>query len=132
MAENQRLAIIIESEGYEKSHIASMIASVAAVSGIKVSVFITMNAVDNYLKENVEKKNFTGGRVYNKIKEKKAQMFYELFEQAKMLGELKIYVCSFVMDILEIKKDDLIDIIDDDLGLSAFLSIMDGAETITF
>lgn len=132
MAENQRLAIIIESEGYEKSHIASMIASVAAVSGIKVSVFITMNAVDNYLKENVEKKNFTGGRVYSKIKEKKAQMFYELFEQAKMLGDLKIYVCSFVMDILEIKKDDLIDIIDDDLGLSAFLSIMDGAETITF
>ncbi|HEC25649.1 MAG TPA: hypothetical protein ENI54_06555 [bacterium] len=132
MTENQRLAIIIESEGYEKSHIASMIASVAAVSGIKVSVFITMNAVDNYLKENVEKKNFTGGRVYRKIKEKKAQMFYELFEQAKMLGELKIYVCSFVMDILEIKKDDLIDIIDDNLGLTAFLNIMDGAETITF
>ena len=132
MADNQKLAIIIASEEYEKSHVASMIASVAAVSGVNVSVFVTMNAVYNYLKENVEKKNFTGGKIYRQIKEKKAAMFYELFDQAKMLGGLKIYVCSMVMDILGIEKDDLIDIVDDNLGLAAFLGIMEGAETITF
>ena len=91
-----------------------------------------MNAVYNYLKETVEKKNFTGGKLYEQIKEKKASMFYELFDQAKMLGGLKIYVCSMVMDILKIEKEDLIDIVDDHLGLAAFLGIMEGAETITF
>ena len=59
-------------------------------------------------------------------------MFYELFDQAKMLGGLKIYVCSMVMDILKIEKEDLLDIVDDHLGLAAFLGIMEGAETITF
>jgi len=49
-----------------------------------------------------------------------------------MLGGIKVYVCSMVMDILEIGKDDLIDIVDDNLGLAAFLGIMEGAETITF
>lgn len=132
MAETQKLAIIIASEEYEKSHVASMIASVAAVSGIEVSIFITMNAVFNYLKETVEKKDFTGGKLFDKIKEKKAGMFYELFDQAKMLGELKIYVCSMVMDIMGFEKDDLLDIVDDHLGLAAFLGIMEGAETITF
>ncbi len=132
MAETQKLAIIIASEEYEKSHVASMIASVAAVSGVEVSMFITMNAVFNYLRKNVEKKNFTGGKLYDKIKEKKAAMFYEMLEQAKMLGGIKVYVCSMVMDILEIGKDDLIDIVDDNLGLAAFLGIMEGAETITF
>lgn len=132
MAETQKLAIIIASEEYEKSHVASMIASVAAVSGVEVSIFITMNAVFNFLKENVEKKNFTGGKIYDKIKEKKAGMFYEMLDQAKMLGGIKIYVCSMVMDMLEIGKDDLIDIVDDNLGLAAFLGIMEGAETITF
>lgn len=132
MAENQKLAIIIASEEYEKSHVASMIASVAAVSGVDVSIFVTMNAVYNFLKKNVEAKNFSGGKMYDTIKEKKANMFYELFDQAKMLGGLKIYVCSMVMDILSITKDDLIDIVDDHLGLAAFLGIMEGAETITF
>ena len=129
---SDKLAIIIASEEYEKSHVASMIASVAAVSGVEVSIFVTMNAVYNFLKETVEKKNFTGGKLYEQIKEKKATMFYELFDQAKMLGGLKIYVCSMVMDILKIEKEDLLDIVDDHLGLAAFLGIMEGAETITF
>ena len=128
----EKLAIMIVSEEYEKSHVASMIASVAAVSGIDVSIFVTGNAVFNFLKKNVEKKNFTGGKLYNLIKEKKATLFYELFDQAKMLGGLKIYVCSMVMDICGLEKDDLIDIVDDHLGLAAFLGIMEGAETITF
>ncbi len=129
---SEKLAIIIASEEYEKSHVASMIASVAAVSGMNVSIFVTMNAVYNYLKETVEKKNFTGGKIYEQIKEKKSAMFYELFYSAKMLGDLKIYVCSMVMDILKIEKDDLIDIVDDNVGIAAFLGIMEGAETITF
>ncbi len=128
----EKLAIMIVSEEYEKSHVASMIASVAAVSGIDVSIFVTGNAVFNFLKKNVEKKNFTGGKLYDLIKEKKATLFYELFDQAKMLGGLKIYVCSMVMDICGLEKDDLIDIVDDHLGLAAFLGIMEGAETITF
>lgn len=128
----EKLAIMIVSEEYEKSHVASMIASVAAVSGIEVSIFISMNAVYNYLKENVEKKNFKGGKLYEQIKEKKSAMFYELFDQAKMLGGLKIYVCSMVMDICGLEKEDFIDIVDDHLGLAAFLGIMEGAETITF
>lgn len=128
----EKLAIMIVSEEYEKSHVASMIASVAAVSGIEVSIFVTGNAVYNFLKKNVEKKNFTGGKLYDLIKEKKAALFYELFDQAKMLGGLKIYVCSMVMDICGLEKDDLIDIVDDHLGLAAFLGIMEGAETITF
>ena len=128
----EKLAIMIVSEEYEKSHVASMIASVAAVSGIDVSIFVTGNAVYNFLKKIVEKKNFTGGKLYDLIKEKKAILFYELFDQAKMLGGLKIYVCSMVMDICGLEKDDLIDIVDDHLGLAAFLGIMEGAETITF
>ena len=128
----EKLAIMLVSEEYEKSHVASMIASVAAVSGIDVSIFVTGNAVFNFLKKNVEKKNFTGGKLYDLIKEKKATLFYELFDQAKMLGGLKIYVCSMVMDICGLEKDDLIDIVDDHLGLAAFLGIMEGAETITF
>ena len=128
----EKLAIMIVSEEYEKSHVASMIASVAAVSGVDVSIFVTGNAVFNFLKKNVEKKNFTGGKLYDLIKEKKATLFYELFDQAKMLGGLKIYVCSMVMDICGLEKDDLLDIVDDHLGLAAFLGIMEGAETITF
>ena len=132
MEEFKKLAIILESEEYEKAHIASMIASVAAVSGIEVSIFVTMNAVYNFMKKNVNENKFIGGKIYEKIKEKKETMFYELFDQAKMLGDLKIYVCSMVMDLLALEKDDLIDIVDDHIGLAAFLGIMEGAQAITF
>lgn len=132
MEEFKKLAIILESEEYEKAHVASMIASVAAVSGIEVSIFVTMNAIYNFMKKNVNENKFIGGKIYEKIKEKKANMFYELFDQAKMLGGLKIYACSMVMDILDLEEDDLIDIVDDNIGLAAFLGIMEDAQTITF
>ncbi|RZD18044.1 MAG: sulfide reductase, partial [Candidatus Acididesulfobacter diazotrophicus] len=38
MSEFKKLAIILESGDYEKAHIAAMIASVAAVSEIEVSI----------------------------------------------------------------------------------------------
>jgi peroxiredoxin family protein len=132
MSEFKKLAIILESEDYEKAHVAAMIASVAAVSEIEVSIFITMNAIYNFLKVNVKENKFTGGKIFEKLKEKKAQMFYDMLYQAKMFGGLKIYACSMVMDLLDLKKEDLLDIVDDHLGLAAFLGIMEGAQTITF
>jgi len=92
MAETQKLAIIIASEEYEKSHVASMIASVAAVSGVEVSMFITMNAVFNYLRKNVEKRILLVASSTIRLRKRKPPCFMKCWNRLKCLEESR-FMC---------------------------------------
>lgn len=125
-----KLSIILLSEDLEKVHAASLVASVAAMSGMEVNLFVTMNGLVPFLKENVEKKNFKKGIVGEALMEK-AQPFYELLENGKEMGNLKIYACALAMDVKGWEKKDLIDLFDDVIGVTAFFGVSQGGTIIT-
>lgn len=125
-----KLSIILLSEDLEKVHAASLVASVAAMSGMEVNLFVTMNGLVPFLKENVEKKNFKKGIVGEALMEK-AQPFYELLENGKEMGNLKIYACALAMDVKGWEKKDLIDLFDDVIGVTAFFGVSQGGNIIT-
>jgi peroxiredoxin family protein len=52
----------------------------------------------------------------------KQQHWADLFEQAKLVGEVGIHACSLSMDLLEITKDDLDALVDDVEGVAAFMA----------
>lgn len=125
-----KLSIILLSEELEKVHAASLVGSVAAMSGMEVNLFVTMDALVPFLKESVEKKNFKTGTVGKALVEK-AQPFYELIENGKEMGNMKVYACSLALDVKEWKKEDLIDLFDDVIGVAAFFGVSQGGMIIT-
>ncbi|MEM7401057.1 MAG: DsrE/DsrF/DrsH-like family protein [Pseudomonadota bacterium] len=115
-----RISVMVTSGSREQLQMAAMVASVGAVSGSDVTVFLSMNALKFFIKNSNELAPAEGemGRL---MEEKNAPDFMELFSQAVEYGDAKIFPCSMAIDILEVKQDDLEDFVSEPLGLTAFL-----------
>jgi peroxiredoxin family protein len=112
---------MVTSGNREQLQMAAMVASVGAVSGSDVTVFLSMNALKYFIK-NSDIKAPAEGEMGKLLEQKNAPNFMDLFEQAVEYGDAKIYPCSMAVDILEVKQDELEDFVSEPLGLTSFLS----------
>ena len=122
------LFIMLTSNEHEKVQMAAMTASVAAVSERSVEVFVSMNAI-NVFKPDA---NLSGGEFSSLMREKNVPNPVELFEQGKMLGDLKIYACSMALDVSSAELSEFADIFDDAAGLTKFLSDAEKGQLVVF
>jgi peroxiredoxin family protein len=131
MSDAQKLSVIVVSGSHERLQMAAMVASVAAVSGDQVSVFLSMNALGHFRKGQGAVPTPEGdfGRV---MAQKKVPKFKDLFAQAVELGDAKIYPCSMAMDVLALQPGDLEPYLAEPIGLTAFLIDAAGSQAWTF
>jgi peroxiredoxin family protein len=117
---SNRLSIMVISGSRERLQMAAMVASVGAVGGSDVRVFLSMNALPFFVKG--EGKDAPAeGKLGELLAKKKAPPFAELFSNAVELGDAKIYPCSMAMDILELEQGDLEPYVGEAMGLTKFL-----------
>jgi peroxiredoxin family protein len=129
---SQPLFILLCSGEHEKIQMAAMMASVGAVSDRTVHVFVSMNALFAFDKKIAASARYKGGEFSNLLTNKKAPDAIQLFEQGKMLGDLKMYVCSMALDISGWDEDRLVEgLFDEAMGLTKFLSDAEGGQFIT-
>lgn len=117
------LFLVLVSGEHEKIQMAGMMASVAAVSERPVAVFVSMNAIYAFRKDAEPDQRYRGGAFSELMKEKNAPDAVELFQQGKMLGDMKVHPCSMAMDLTAWPETDLVeDLFDEPIGLTKFLS----------
>lgn len=117
---SNRLSIMVISGSRERLQMAAMVASVGAVGGSDVRVFLSMNALPYFVKGK-GKDAPAEGKVGELLAQKKAPPFAELFANAVELGDAKIYPCSMAMDLLELEQVDLEPHVGEAMGLTKFL-----------
>ncbi|WP_210366930.1 DsrE/DsrF/DrsH-like family protein [Bacillus sp. REN3] len=125
------LAIILLSEDLEKLHAGSLVGSVASMTGMTVNVFVTMNALKSFRKDNFENGDFVTGTIGKQMLAKKIPLFDDLLKEGKENGELNIYGCALAMDIMDWKEEDMIDVFDGVIGVTKFLGMTQGATVVT-
>lgn len=125
------LAIILLSEDLEKLHAGALVGSVAAMSGMNVSFFVTMNALKAFRKDVIESKEFITGTVGNELLNKQVPLFYDLLKEGKENGDLGVYGCAMAMDVMGWEKEDMVDLFDDIIGVTKFLGMAQNAQVIT-
>jgi len=118
--DSNRISLVVLSDKREQLQMAAMIASVGAVSGNEVIVFLSMNAM-RYFVKGADIAAPCEGPVGQLMEKKNVPPFKVLFEQAVSLGEAKIYPCSMAMDLLGIEHGGLEDYIGEPMGLTMFL-----------
>ena len=128
---SEKINVMVTTENMEQMQMAAMIASVGAVSGNDVSVFLSMNALKYFMKGN-DYKAPVEGDMGNTMLEKNVPPFLELFQQAVELGDAKIFPCSMAMDMLEIKSEDLFDYVGEPMGLTKFISDVNEGQVWSF
>ena len=128
---SSKINIMIVSGSRERLQMAAMVASVGAVSGSEVTVFLSMNALPYFIKSHSATAPAEGE--FGKTMEgKNVPPFKELFHKAVELGDAKIYPCSMAMDVLCAKPEDLEPYLGEPLGLTKFLSDTANSQVWTF
>ena len=118
---SEKISVMVTSDKREQLQMAAMVASVGAVSGNDVTVFLSMNSLSFFVK-GADKPATAEGPMGTLIEEKNAPDFKELFQQAVEYGDAKIFPCSMAVDILGLGQNDLEEYISEPLGLTSFLS----------
>lgn len=129
---SQPLYILLCSGEHEKIQMAAMMASVGAVSDRAVHVFVSMNALFAFDGQASADERYKGGAFSDLIREKNVPDAMTLFEQGRMLGDLKMYACSMALDVTGWGEDRLIEgLFDEAMGLTKFLSDAEGGQFVT-
>ena len=128
---SSKISIMVVSGSRERLQMAAMVASVGAVGGSEVMVFLSMNALPYFIKGHAANAPIEGE--FGKAMEgKNVPPFKDLFHKAVELGDAKIYPCSMAMDVLSAKPADLESYLGEPLGLTKFLSDSAGSQVWTF
>jgi peroxiredoxin family protein len=117
---SNRISIMVISGSIERLQMAAMVASVGAVSGNEVTVFLSMNALP-YFRKGDRTAAPAEGEMGKLLVEKKAPPFKQLFENAVELGDAKIFPCSMAMDVFGYGQQDVEPYLGEPLGLTKFL-----------
>ena len=128
---SNKTSILLISGKREQLQMAAMMASVGAVSGNDVTVFISMNALE-YFTKNSDHNAPSEGPMGDLLVEKNAPKFMDLFTSAVELGDAEIYPCSMAIDIMELKEEDLEEFLSKPLGLTKFLDDASEGQVWTF
>jgi peroxiredoxin family protein len=126
-----RISIMVVSGSLERLQMAAMVASVGAVSGNEVTVFLSMNALRHF-KRDPGAPPPAEGPFGELLKEKKAPGFKQLFHNAVELGDARLHPCSMAVDVLGVTSDDLEPWLREPLGLTKFLSDAGGGQVWSF
>ena len=126
-----KISIIVVTGSLERMQMAAMLASVGAVSGNDVSVFLSMNSLQYFLKAD-DRPAPPEGSFGTLMKGKNVPPFRTLFEQAVELGGAKIFPCSMAMDVMSIESDALQPWLGEPLGLTKFLADAQDGQVYTF
>jgi len=126
-----KICVVVVSGSHERLQMAAMVASVGAVSGQDVMVFLSMNALAYFVKGNADKAP-DEGPMGELMSGKKVPEFRTLFEQAVELGDAKIYPCSMAMDVLGVDQEDMESYLEKATGLTKFLHDAQDGQVWTF
>ena len=126
-----KISIMVVSGSLERLQMAAMVASVGAVSGDQVTVFLSMNALQYFIKGHSATAPAEGG-FGQTMQGKNVPPFRELFQKATEFGDAKIFPCSMAMDVLSAKTEDLEPYLGEPIGLTKFLTNAEGGQILTF
>jgi peroxiredoxin family protein len=127
-----KVCVVVVSDSRERLHMAAMVASVAAVSGQEVLVFLSMNALPHFVKGSPASGAPPEGKMGELLATKNVPEFKLLFEQAVEYGDARIYPCSMAMDVFGFEPAGMESYLQEATGLTKFLHDVQDAQVWTF
>ncbi|MCE4599990.1 MAG: DsrE/DsrF/DrsH-like family protein [Desulfurococcales archaeon] len=120
------LAIVMFSGEAEKFIPLAVLTQTAANLGVPVKIFVTGYAT-LYFTKNKPEPRFTkefedmASKLLEGMKKLNMPSWYDIVKEAKETGDVKIYVCSLMAEVIGLKKEDLDPIVDDMVGAAFFM-----------
>lgn len=129
-----RLCIFLHSGSYDRVYQALSITNVALATGGEVHIFFSYGALKRLVKGKTDDVAIEGEPAYfrdeieKNLKRGTLDSISEMLSTAKRFGKLKIYACTGSMAVLNIARNELIDLVDSSMGLVSFMELVKGAD----
>ncbi len=129
----EKVTMIVNSGDYDRVSYALSIAKIAGALGMEVHMLFTYGGLTRLLKSNIDDlggiaDSFILERLRVGLAKGTIAKLTDNISEAKRLG-LKIYACINAMHTLDIVQEQLIDEVDQVMGLSKFINLSRGAMT---
>jgi len=136
---SDRLAIVVFSGTVDRLLPAAIIASGGVALGMDVELFLTFWGLNAFRKDSVNS-NTRFSKDYEDMaplmmevmKNKNVPSWFEMLKKAKEIGNVKVHACAMTYDLLDMKKEDLADVVDDVIGVGEFISMAKDAKITLF
>ena len=138
MSKKMKHAYVVHSGTLDKLYPVFMLASTGGAMDAEVHLFFTFWGLDAVKKGGLDKAKLPGimsvgtGMMKGKIKKVGVPSLPELMKMCRDTGNVKIYACSTTMAMMDVKKEELIDEVDDIVGAATFLDIAMDADVQMF
>lgn len=138
MSEISKHAYVVHSGSLDKLYPVFMLASTGGAMGAEVHLFFTFWGLNTVKKGGLQQAKLPGimsigtGMMKGKIKNIGVPTLPELLKMCRDTDSVKIYACSTTMEIMGVKKEELIPEVDEIVGAATFLDIAMDAEVQMF
>ena len=129
MSEKMKHAYVVHSGTLDKLYPVFMLASTGGAMDAEVHLFFTFWGLDAVKKGGLDKAKLPGimsvgtGMMKGKIKKVGVPSLPELLKMCRDTENVKIYACSTTMAMMDVKKEELIDEVDEIVGAATFLDL---------
>ncbi|MCG3252646.1 MAG: DsrE/DsrF/DrsH-like family protein [Candidatus Heimdallarchaeota archaeon] len=129
MAETKKMAIVVHSGTLDLAYPPLMLAAAAGASDIEVDIFFTFWGLNLLKKKGLKRAKLGGawrlgtGMMKMMIKRTGMATLPDLLEAVMETGKVRLWACTATMDIMMVKKEQLIDGLEGYMGAAGFLDI---------
>ena len=138
MAETKRMAIVVHSGTLDLAYPPLMLAAAAGASDMEVDMFFTFWGLNLLKKKGLKRAKLSGawrlgtGMMKLMIKRTGMASLPEMLEAVIETGKVRLYACTATMDIMMVKKEQLIPEVTGFMGAAGFLDIAADADIQLF
>jgi len=124
------LCIFLHSGSYDRVYHAMSITNVVLATGGKVRIFFSYGALKRLVKGFTDKVVIEGepapfkDEIQKNLDRGTFDSISEMLVTAKRFGDIKLYACTASMAVLNIARDELLDVVDSSMGLVAFMEMV--------
>ena len=134
----KKISFIVKDKSFEKFMMMTILGTTGNAMDIEMHFFFTfwgLYLLKKKFKPKVAGMPFPmkgmGAKIFTKrLKKTGIENPWELIKEAVAEGKMKLYPCTTTMDLMGIKREDMVDFVEEPIGAAGFLEICNDADGI--
>ena len=135
----EKMNFIVKDKSFEKFMMMTILGTTGGAMDVEMNFFFTfwgLNLLKKKFKPKVAgmptpMKGMAAGMFRKRLKNFGMENPWDLIKEAVDDGKMKLYPCQMTMDLMNIKREEMWDFVEDPIGAAGFIEMSDGGQVVS-
>jgi len=135
----EKMNFIVKDKSFEKFMMMTILGTTGSAMDVEMNFFFTfwgLNLLKRKFKPKVAgmprpMKGMAAGMFRKRLKKFGMEDPWGLIKEAVEDGRMKLYPCQMTMDLMNIKREEMWDFVEDPIGAAGFIEMADGGQVVS-